>query len=388
MIDNNKKKSFKVGLAIYLNLGLAIIFTSASLYLINEIKTQEREQALDEAKIKAQLILDRNLAIHTYFSHTLKPKVFELTDPIRTPNYFEPAWMSSTFAVRQIDKIFKSINNEKYYYKECAINARSPENEADEFEKEFIEELNTNPKLEYRSLIRNLNNEYFFVTLRRGEVLEESCLRCHSTPDKAPKGLVDTYGPERSFNRSANEVVSAISIQVPLSAAYAKADLFSKHLSKIFVIVLLIIFTVQYFIHRFLILKPITKLKNKALSISKNEALLGEEISLPASREFEELTTAFNTMSLNLRFHMDNLEVMVDKRTSELKSLNEKLQKTLDEIKTLHGVLPICMHCKGIRDDKGSWTQLEKYISKHSEAQFSHGICEKCLRKYYPDVAD
>lgn len=71
--------------------------------------------------------------------------------------------------------------------------------------------------------------------------------------------------------------------------------------------------------------------------------------------------------------------------------LNEKnraLERTMSEIKTLKGIVPICMHCKGIRDDKGYWNKLEKYISEHSEAQLSHGICEKCLDKYYPEDTD
>jgi len=67
---------------------------------------------------------------------------------------------------------------------------------------------------------------------------------------------------------------------------------------------------------------------------------------------------------------------------------NRALEQAMSEIKTLKGIVPICMHCKGIRDDKGYWNQLEKYIAEHSEAQLSHGICEKCLDKYYPEDAD
>ncbi len=69
----------------------------------------------------------------------------------------------------------------------------------------------------------------------------------------------------------------------------------------------------------------------------------------------------------------------------EREKLIKELQAVLKEIKTLKGIIPICMHCKGIRDDKGSWTKLEKFITEHSEAQFSHGICEECLEKYYPE---
>jgi hypothetical protein len=62
------------------------------------------------------------------------------------------------------------------------------------------------------------------------------------------------------------------------------------------------------------------------------------------------------------------------------------LQKALAEIKTLRGFLPICSHCKKIRDDKGYWNQIESYIQKHSETKFSHGICPECAKKYYSDM--
>jgi len=63
-----------------------------------------------------------------------------------------------------------------------------------------------------------------------------------------------------------------------------------------------------------------------------------------------------------------------------------ELQKALSEVKTLRGFLPICSHCKKIRDDKGYWNQIESYIQDHSEAEFSHGICQECAKKYYPDM--
>ena len=63
-----------------------------------------------------------------------------------------------------------------------------------------------------------------------------------------------------------------------------------------------------------------------------------------------------------------------------------ELKKALEEIKTLSGFLPICASCKKIRDDQGYWNQIEVYISEHSEAEFSHGICPECAQKLYPDI--
>lgn len=64
------------------------------------------------------------------------------------------------------------------------------------------------------------------------------------------------------------------------------------------------------------------------------------------------------------------------------KQAEAALQKALSEVKTLRGMIPICAHCKRIRDDQGSWQQIEMYVRAHSDAKFSHGICPSCLQEY------
>lgn len=70
----------------------------------------------------------------------------------------------------------------------------------------------------------------------------------------------------------------------------------------------------------------------------------------------------------------------------ELQRSNEELQRALREVKVLRGLIPICASCKKIRNDGGFWQQLEEYLSEHSEAEFSHGLCQPCIRKLYPGV--
>ncbi|HOY54083.1 MAG: Transcriptional regulatory protein CseB [Verrucomicrobia bacterium ADurb.Bin122] len=65
-----------------------------------------------------------------------------------------------------------------------------------------------------------------------------------------------------------------------------------------------------------------------------------------------------------------------------------ELRDALEQIKTLRGIVPICSSCKKIRDDKGYWSQVEAYISRHSDATFSHGICPDCLHRLYPEFAN
>ncbi len=66
--------------------------------------------------------------------------------------------------------------------------------------------------------------------------------------------------------------------------------------------------------------------------------------------------------------------------------LIRELKDALANVKQLSGLLPICAHCKKIRDDKGYWKQIEAYIQEHSEAQFSHSICKECAKKLYPEL--
>ena len=100
------------------------------------------------------------------------------------------------------------------------------------------------------------------------------------------------------------------------------------------------------------------------------------------------------------------LEKRVERRTAELRKTNEyltrevaeriraeqerekmiiELQQALAQVKKLSGLLPICASCKKIRDDKGYWQQIEQYISEHSEALFTHGLCPECAKKLYPE---
>ncbi len=71
---------------------------------------------------------------------------------------------------------------------------------------------------------------------------------------------------------------------------------------------------------------------------------------------------------------------------AERERLIAELQTTLAEVKVLKGFIPICASCKQIRDDQGFWDQIESYITRHSDARFSHGICPDCMKRLYPEM--
>ena len=73
----------------------------------------------------------------------------------------------------------------------------------------------------------------------------------------------------------------------------------------------------------------------------------------------------------------------VVRKNRELEQTNQELKQSLETNKILRGLLPICSYCKKIRDDKGYWEQVEGYVSRHTDASFSHGICPDCAKRYY-----
>jgi GAF domain-containing protein len=71
----------------------------------------------------------------------------------------------------------------------------------------------------------------------------------------------------------------------------------------------------------------------------------------------------------------------------ELRRTSAQLADALDKIKLMEGLIPICSYCKGIRNDKGFWSTVEKFIKHYSNVEFSHGVCDRCMQQHFPDVA-
>lgn len=354
-------------------LGLLLVVGAA---LVGAVHHTMRAQALEEARAKARIILDQNLAVHTYFTHHLKPAVGSLVAPDQDPDAFDPVWMSSTYAVRAIHDYFLTLSPVVYYYKESAAGARNPLNEADTFERGFLEELNRNPELVERAAVREIQGKRHYQVLRRGESMEASCLRCHTVPEVAPGEMVRIYGPERSFGREEGEVVSAISIRIPLETAYASADAFALRLSGTIVALLGLLWAGSIILWNQWLVRPLNALRSAARRISSSEEHLGEVMEEPTGEEMSELVRSFNAMSVSLRHSHDELDSRVRDRTREL-------EEAIENVKTLSGLLPICSRCKKIRDDQGYWNHLESFLSRHSEVLFSHGLCPDCVVTLY-----
>jgi len=110
-------------------------------------------------------------------------------------------------------------------------------------------------------------------------------------------------------------------------------------------------------------------LANKASGFNDNDA---------------KMATGFGELAAIALRNSRNLDERIEAE-NQRETVIQDLKQALSQVKQLSGLLPICSHCKKVRDDKGYWKQIDAYIQDHSEAEFSHGICEECAKKFYPD---
>ena len=118
--------------------------------------------------------------------------------------------------------------------------------------------------------------------------------------------------------------------------------------------------------------------------IGKNINYQGQPMRVAVMRDLTD------HMIANQRLEQMNelLEARVVERTTALHETVAELRLALENVKTLSGLLPICGSCKRIRDDDGYWSQVEDYISAHSEAEFSHSLCPECLARLREEIAE
>lgn len=185
-----------------------------------------------------------------------------------------------------------------------------------------------------------------------------------------------------------------------LENIYAKLKVI---IGKILFIVLIIISFVSMFflvVFHYTVTQHLEKIKTHLTHLNIEKIPIELKLNRRTSSvkdELDEIVDSANTMAKNLYESYENknrelelriqaeknLKIAFDGLEERVKERTIKLENALSEIKTLRGIFPICSSCKKIRDDKGYWNQIEVYIQKHSDAEFSHGICPECSDKIY-----
>lgn len=293
-------------LATKFTLLLSLVFIGAILVSGIVLSKALEHKAESEINYRSQVIAGMVNSVREYTGSRVSPL---LTPKLETETAFIPEVIPS-FAAREVfENLRKNQEYKNLFYKDATLNPTNLRDKADDFETKLVERFRQEPNLKTVSGFRNFFGEELFYSARPFSVTNPKCLRCHSTPEAAPKSHLASYGSENGFGWQLNEVLGTQVIYIPASEVFDNARQASALFVSIFIgIFALVILLINYLLKQN-VLQPIKPLAQVAQKIST------DEMSAEEAEEYERKKLA-----------------PIAKRTDELGQLGRVFQKMVREI--------------------------------------------------------
>ncbi|MCC5616426.1 DUF3365 domain-containing protein [Nostoc sp. CHAB 5836] len=294
MLKNlNLKQKFTILLLVILTFGLSLSGFALSSLL--------RENAKQDISSTGLMLMETMSSVRKYTSTQVNP---ELADKLDTE--FLPESVPA-YSAREVFEILRQRREYRdFFYKEATLNPTNLRDKADGFETEIVEKFRNQSALKEVSGFRSIPGGDIFYIARPLPVSEESCLKCHSTPDVAPQSMITLYGAANGFGWKLNEIVGAQIITVPANNVINKANQSS------FVIILIVstifiatILLVNFFLNRQVVM-PLKRMTRIAEEVSTGH--MEVEFEQMSNDEIGNLAKAFKRMQLSLEMAMKRIK--------------------------------------------------------------------------------
>jgi HAMP domain-containing protein len=260
-------------------------------------KNAEREVASNAA-----LLIETMGAVRDYTSNQVNP---ELAPRLETEDQFLPQTVPGYSAREVFENLRKREQYNDFFYKEATLNPTNLRDKADKFESTVVEQFRQKPNLKELSGFRSFAGGDIFYVARPIPVSKQSCLRCHSTPEAAPKSQLTTYGRDNGFNWKLNEIVGAKIVSVPSSKVLADARRLQILVIGILAVGFLIALVILNLFLRFSIIKPIMDMSQWSKQVSTGN--MHAEFEHPAKDEIGILANSVNRLKVSLEMAMNML---------------------------------------------------------------------------------
>ncbi len=259
-----------------------------------------QRSAINEVEQEIRLLRANALAVRHFTVTGVAPLLEDETDILFLP-LSVPSYTAQTVFAR-----FRESFPE-YRYKEAALNPTNPDDLAEPWEAELINDLRADPSLDRVSTIIGEGADRYFTIAFPMQITSEGCLICHSTPDVAPAAMVDLYGPVNGFGWQLNEIIGAQIISAPMSLVDERARqtviVLVLGLSGAFLLVLIV---TNLLLSR-IVLRPVSRMSDMAEKVSLGDFSLDEYVK-PGRDEISSLSVSFNRMRRSLESAMKLLD--------------------------------------------------------------------------------
>ncbi|OWY68696.1 histidine kinase [cyanobacterium TDX16] len=289
----NLKLTAKFSLMLVVVFIGGIIISGAALSKVLE------QRAEREVSSQAAILIKAMNAVRAYTSERVNPL---LAPKLETEPVFIPETVPAYSATEVFENLRKNEEYRNFFYKEATLNPTNLRDKADAFEAKIVERFRNESNTKEISGFRNLPGGEVFYIARPLAISKESCLRCHSTPEAAPKSQIATYGSEWGFGWKLNEIVAAQIISVPSSEIFESSRRsLSLVMGILFGIFTIVVLWLNFFLKRSVI-QPIKKMSRTAERVSTGE--MSADFEQNSNDEIGILAASFNRMKSSLEIAM------------------------------------------------------------------------------------
>lgn len=293
-------ENLKIGTKFNLLLILVFVISICLSGAILSSVLQRRAQ--NEVSSQALLLMKTMNSVRTYTQDRINPL---LAPQLETVTAFIPETVPAFSATEVFENFRKTEGNENFLYKEATLNPTNLRDKADGFETKLVERFRQESNIKEIVGFRSLPEGDVFYIARPLAITQQTCLRCHSTPELAPKSQLITYGRKNGFGWKLNEIVAAQIISVPSKEIFNHAQsswsLIMGLLIAIFTVVLLLI----NFLIKKTVIQRIKNIEKIAQRVSTGD--MNADFNESSKDEIGGLAAAFNRMKSSLQIAMDML---------------------------------------------------------------------------------
>jgi HAMP domain-containing protein len=299
-LETGMLKNFK--LSRKFNILLLSIFLGAVLLSGIAFSAILNHNAEQEVTAKANLLLQTMLSVRQYTQSEVNP---QLAPRLETEKEFLPQTVPGYSARQVMEDIRKNPQYTDFFYKEATLDPTNLRDKADPFEEGLVNQFRGNQNLKELTGYRSAPAGDLFYIARPITIKKEACLRCHSTPDAAPKSQLATYGRDNGFGWKLNDIVGAQVISVPASGIINNA----RRATLIFMAIVVAAFALALLVINWLLKKTVVRPLNRMARVA-NEVSMGDmeaNFEQSSNDEIGNLAEAFGRMKTSLKMAMDML---------------------------------------------------------------------------------
>lgn len=291
----NLKLGKKFTILLLLVFAWGVIFSGIALATVLD------RNAENEVASKALVLMETINSVRDYTNAQVMPELTERLDTEFLPQAIPTFTAHEVFERLRQDKAYK-----EFFYKSATLNPTNLRDKADDFETAIINRFRRETNLKELSGFRSLSSGDFYYIARPLDIPQNSCLSCHSTPDVAPKSMIERYGTTNGFGWKLHDIVGTQIMTVPADTIFQKAHksfvLIMGIVVGVFTAVLLM---VNYYLKRYVV-RPLNKMARVAEAVSTGDT--DADFERLSNDEVGNIAEAFTRMKTSLTIAMKRLE--------------------------------------------------------------------------------